>query len=90
MTVRVCVVGCGAIGSLYAAHLARLDDVEVWAVDTNAAHVDAINEHGLRVVSRLVAGAPRTSTTEQRAVGSRLVAGGSLHLNQRSGSVVEV
>ena len=37
MTVRVCVVGCGAIGSLYAAHLARLDDVEVWAVDPYAA-----------------------------------------------------
>ncbi len=33
VTTRVCVVGCGAIGSLYAAHLARLDDVEVWAVD---------------------------------------------------------
>ena len=33
MTTRVCVVGCGAIGSLYAAHLARLDDVDVWAVD---------------------------------------------------------
>ena len=49
MTVRVCVVGCGAIGSLYAAHLARLDDVEVWAVDPCAAHVDAINAHGLRV-----------------------------------------
>ena len=52
MTVRVCVVGCGAIGSLYAAHLARLDDVEVWAVDPYAAHVDAINAHGLRVTGR--------------------------------------
>jgi 2-dehydropantoate 2-reductase len=49
---RVCVVGCGAIGSLYAAHLARLDDVEIWAVDPWAAHVDAINEHGLRVFGR--------------------------------------
>ena len=46
---RVCVVGCGAVGSLFAANLARLDDVEVWAYDLNAAHVAAINEHGLRL-----------------------------------------
>jgi 2-dehydropantoate 2-reductase len=52
VTTRICVVGCGAIGSLYAAHLARLDDVEVWAVDPWAEHVDAINAGGLRVVGR--------------------------------------
>ncbi len=46
---KVCIVGCGAIGSLYAAHLGRLDDVEVWAYDLNQAHVDAINENGLRL-----------------------------------------
>lgn len=47
---RVCVVGCGAIGSLFAAHLGRLDDVEVWAYDVSQRHVDAINAAGLRVV----------------------------------------
>jgi len=41
------VVGCGAVGSLFAAALAQLDDVEVWAYDLDQAHVDAINEHGL-------------------------------------------
>ena len=46
---RVCVVGCGAVGSLFAANLARLDDVEVWAYDAYREHVDAINEHGLRL-----------------------------------------
>ena len=30
---RVCVVGCGAVGSIFAANLAQLDDVEVWASD---------------------------------------------------------
>jgi 2-dehydropantoate 2-reductase len=48
----VCVVGCGAIGSLYAAHLARLDDVEVWAYDVSAEHVAAINRDGLRLTGR--------------------------------------
>lgn len=46
---RVCVVGCGAVGSLFAAHLARLGDVEVWAFDLAADHVRAINERGLRI-----------------------------------------
>jgi 2-dehydropantoate 2-reductase len=47
--VRVCVVGCGAVGSLFAAALAQLDDVEVWAYDLAQAHVEAINERGLRL-----------------------------------------
>jgi 2-dehydropantoate 2-reductase len=47
--VRVCIVGCGAVGSLFAANLAQLDDVEVWAYDLSRAHVDAINAKGLRL-----------------------------------------
>jgi 2-dehydropantoate 2-reductase len=47
--VRIAVVGCGAVGSLFAANLAQLDDVEVWAYDLAQAHVDAINERGLRL-----------------------------------------
>jgi 2-dehydropantoate 2-reductase len=47
--VRVTIVGCGAVGSLFAANLARLDDVEVWAFDLDREHVAAINEHGLRL-----------------------------------------
>jgi 2-dehydropantoate 2-reductase len=47
--VRVCIVGCGAVGSLFAANLASLDDVEVWAYDASREHVDAINANGLRL-----------------------------------------
>jgi 2-dehydropantoate 2-reductase len=46
---RICVVGCGAVGSLFAANLARLDDVDVWAYDLAEEHVRAINERGLRL-----------------------------------------
>src|SRR5271155_4911337 len=46
---RISIIGCGAVGSIFAAHLARLDDVEVWAYDVNADHVRAINESGLRI-----------------------------------------
>ena len=46
---KICIVGCGAIGSLFAAHLAQLEDVEVWAFDLDRRHVDAINANGLRL-----------------------------------------
>ena len=46
---RVCIVGCGAIGSLFAAYLAQRNDVEVWAYDLYQGHVDAINARGLRL-----------------------------------------
>jgi 2-dehydropantoate 2-reductase len=46
---RICVVGCGAVGSLFAANLAQLEDVEVWAYDLAREHVDAINRDGLRL-----------------------------------------
>lgn len=47
MTKRICIVGCGAIGSLYAAHLARV--VEVFAFVRREEHARALNEQGLRV-----------------------------------------
>ena len=46
---RVAIIGCGAVGSLFAANLAQLGDVEVWAYDASAEHVDAINTAGLRL-----------------------------------------
>jgi 2-dehydropantoate 2-reductase len=47
--VRIAVIGCGAVGSLFAANLGKLDDVEVWAYDPWQEHVDAINANGLRL-----------------------------------------
>ena len=44
---RVCIIGCGAIGSLYAAHLARV--AEVWAFVRREDHADHLNREGLRV-----------------------------------------
>jgi len=44
---RVCVIGCGAIGSLYAVHLARV--AEVWALVRREEHARALNREGLQV-----------------------------------------
>ncbi len=65
---RVCIVGCGAVGSLFAANLAQLDDVDVWAFDVSKPHVDAINANGLRLVGAgEVVGHP-TATTDASAL----------------------
>jgi 2-dehydropantoate 2-reductase len=44
---RVCIIGCGAIGSLYAAHLAQVSDV--WVLVRRKDHADALNREGLRI-----------------------------------------
>jgi 2-dehydropantoate 2-reductase len=65
---RICIVGCGAVGSLFAANLATLHDVEVWAFDLNREHVEAINANGLRLTGAgEVLGRPR-ATAEAAAL----------------------
>ncbi|HSA92252.1 MAG TPA: ketopantoate reductase family protein [Terriglobales bacterium] len=49
MKKRICVVGCGAVGSLFAAHLAQKGEAEVFAYDVSREHVNAINGSGLRL-----------------------------------------
>jgi 2-dehydropantoate 2-reductase len=46
--VKIAIVGCGAMGSVYAGLLAGAGH-EVWAVDSWREHVDAIRANGLRV-----------------------------------------
>jgi 2-dehydropantoate 2-reductase len=46
---RICIIGCGAVGSLFGAHLAKQGEAEVWAYDVSKEHVDAIRKHGLRL-----------------------------------------
>ena len=50
MIERVCVIGAGVIGSLYAGHLAQVVDVSV--LTRRKEHADALNRDGLRVTGR--------------------------------------
>src|SRR3954454_8783859 len=60
---KIAVVGCGAVGSLFAANLSLLDDVEVWAFDLNELHAAAINRGGLRLSGAgNVVGRPRATS----------------------------
>ncbi|HEV3403825.1 MAG TPA: 2-dehydropantoate 2-reductase [Gaiellaceae bacterium] len=64
---RLAVVGCGAVGSLFAANLSLLDDVEVWAYDLAQEHVDAINRDGLRLSGAAdVVGRPHATSDAAR------------------------
>jgi 2-dehydropantoate 2-reductase len=47
---RVCVIGAGAIGSLFAGHLAAVADVSV--LTRRADHAEALNREGLRISGR--------------------------------------
>jgi 2-dehydropantoate 2-reductase len=47
---RVCVIGAGAIGSLFAGHLAAVADVSVLTRRTE--HAEALNREGLRISGR--------------------------------------
>ncbi|HZD87864.1 MAG TPA: 2-dehydropantoate 2-reductase [Gaiellaceae bacterium] len=56
-------IGTGAVGSLFAASLSLLDDVEVWAFDLNTEHVEAINREGLHLSGAgEVVGRPRATS----------------------------
>jgi len=46
---KVCIIGCGAVGSLFAAHLAQKGEAEIWAYDVWKDHVEAIRDHGLKI-----------------------------------------
>jgi 2-dehydropantoate 2-reductase len=65
---RVAIVGCGAVGSLFAAHLATLPDVEVWAYDVVEEHVAAINSGGLRLTGRADVHAHLEARTDPREI----------------------
>ena len=50
MIERVCVVGAGVIGSLFAAHLSRV--AEVWVLTRRPEHARALESEGLQVTGR--------------------------------------
>src|ERR1700720_3098830 len=68
MSLKICIVGCGAIGSIFGAHLARLSDVEVHAYDVSAEHVRAINQRGLRISGAAEFTAKLHATTDPKEI----------------------
>ncbi len=90
---KVCIIGCGAIGSLFAAHLAKLDDVEVWAYDPYQAHVDAINENGLRLTGEsdcVVKVNARSNAEEIPACDFGIIASKTLHTRAAMAAVAAI
>ena len=46
---KIAVIGCGAVGSIFAAHLAKAAETEVWVYDVSKDHIEAIRTGGLRI-----------------------------------------
>ena len=65
---KICVVGCGAVGSLFAAHLAKAGEAEVWAYDVSSSHMDAIRKNGLRLTGAAEFIARLNATTEAEEI----------------------
>lgn len=63
---RICIIGCGAVGSLFAAHLAKAGDAEVWAYDVWREHTDAIRRNGLRLSGAEAFTAPLNATSDPK------------------------
>jgi 2-dehydropantoate 2-reductase len=65
---KICVIGCGAVGSLFAAHLAKNGEAEVFAYDVSREHVDAIVSRGLRLSGEADFTARLNATTDAKAL----------------------
>ena len=66
MIERVCVIGAGSIGSLFAGHLAQLVDVSV--LTRRRDHAEALNRDGLRVTGRSDLHAHVTASADPDAI----------------------
>src|SRR5207302_10682932 len=60
---KICLIGCGAVGSLFAAHLARAGEADVWAYDVWKEHIDAIKKCGLMLSGAAAFTAHRNATS---------------------------
>jgi 2-dehydropantoate 2-reductase len=63
---RVCIVGAGVIGSLFAGHLAQVCDVSV--LTRRREHADALNREGLRISGKSDLHARVTATADPEAL----------------------
>lgn len=63
MAVKVCIVGCGSLGNVFAAHLALAESVEVYVYDASPDCVRALNDRGVVVTGAANLTAPVTATT---------------------------
>jgi 2-dehydropantoate 2-reductase len=85
---RVCIVGAGAIGSLYAAHLAQVADVVVLA--RREEHARALRDDGLRVTGRHDFTAHLAATTDPAELGDAdlcIVATKATHLDRAAAAL---
>jgi Ketopantoate reductase PanE/ApbA len=66
-SVKICIIGCGALGSVIAAHLARLPDIEVYVHEVSPSQLCAIQQHGV-CISRAAEFTAQVDATSNRVI----------------------
>src|SRR4051812_25281538 len=84
---RILVVGCGAIGGIFAAALTRVSDLV--AYDNNVEHVNAIREHGLYILGADERTVPLAAVADANALAGSFDAILLLIKSKATGAVVE-
>jgi 2-dehydropantoate 2-reductase len=86
---KIAIIGCGAMGSVYAALLAAAGH-EVWAIDAWKEHVDAIRDKGLRLEGasgdRTVRMHATTNAAEAGPCDLIIIATKAMHVEQAASS----
>lgn len=44
---KIGILGCGATGSVFASYLRMGGADDIWLIDLNKAHMDAVRDHGM-------------------------------------------
>ena len=50
---KIGILGCGATGSVFASYLRMGGADDIWLIDLNKAHMDAVRDHGMTMTDQL-------------------------------------
>jgi 2-dehydropantoate 2-reductase len=90
---NICIIGCGAIGGIYGAHLASQPGISVWAYDPDDELVKAVNAEGIRLQGIRDLQARVVATTDPASIPScefGIIATKSFHTRSAIGTTKEI
>lgn len=50
---KIGILGCGATGSVFASYLRMGGADDIWLIDLNKAHMDAVRDHGMTMTDTM-------------------------------------
>jgi 2-dehydropantoate 2-reductase len=65
---KIAVIGCGAVGSIFAAHLAKAAEAEVWVYDVWKEHIETTRANGLCISGASDFSVPLKATSDPKSL----------------------